>query len=257
MKDAIVTYCINQDKISYRDYADDSPFIDKYYEIANPYAVSCIAVPDRTINIQCIWKDGKCNVVIAGCLSRGSISALSDADLCFGMRLKPNRIPVFLKNRMEDIIANRIPIEEFIDVPDEMYLLKESMDFNKKIEYMKKAFSTLEFEGQGELVDYIVSKLVASCGCINIEQLTESTGYGHRHINNIFKNITGMSIKKYACILRMQSGIRYLLENRVDDIYSTLHYYDQSHFIHDFKNFTTYTPSKFQKLMECNTIRIV
>mgnify|MGYP004632730511 FL=1 len=45
----------------------------------------------------------------------------------------------------------------------------------------------------------------------------------------------------------MQAGIQYLLEQRDDEIYSELGYYDQAHFIKDFKKFTTVTPNSFKK----------
>lgn len=257
MNNKVLTYCINQDMVSYKDYIEESSYVDKYYEISNPYAVPCIAIPDGTINIQCIWKDSKYNIVVAGCLNKGSVSALSDVDMCFGVRLKTDMIPDFLKGRMEEIISSRIPIEEYIDIPEDLYCLQKDMSFSEKIVNMKKTLLGIRFESHGELVSYIISKLIASRGSLNIEQLIESTGYCHRYVDSVFKNTTGLSIKKYAGILRMQNGIRYILENRDDDVYSKLQYYDQSHFIHDFKNFTTYTPSKFQKLFDSKCIKMV
>ena len=40
-----------------------------------------------------------------------------------------------------------------------------------------------------------------------------------------------------------------MLTNKDGDIYYDLGYYDQSHFIHDFKKFTSLTPNKFTKIL--------
>ena len=55
----------------------------------------------------------------------------------------------------------------------------------------------------------------------------------------------GMSIKQYSDIIRIQQAIYGIETNNLDFIYENLGYYDQSHFIRDFKRYTLLTPSRF------------
>lgn len=260
MNKTLKTYCLNTQQIEYTEYTeytDDALYIDKYYEITNPNGISCVAIPDATLDIQCIWEGGNSKIVIAGCLVNGAVSALSSAEKCFGIRINSNSIPTFLEGRMEELITNRIPLTEFISIPNELKKIKQDMPFLDKISYMKKVIDKIEFVEHGKLVTYLTNNIYACRGNLNIDELTKSTGYSHRYVNDVFKHEMGMSIKKYANILRNQNGIKYVIENREDDIYSNLHYYDQAHFIHDFKQFTTFTPNRFKKMIEEDVMKVV
>lgn len=51
--------------------------------------------------------------------------------------------------------------------------------------------------------------------------------------------------QKYSDIIRAQTAITYLESTDIMDVIVDLGYYDQPHFIHDFKQYTSMTPSSF------------
>lgn len=65
----------------------------------------------------------------------------------------------------------------------------------------------------------------------------------------MFKDYVGFSMKKYACIIRMQQAIGCLKKDKDADmeIYDMLGYYDQAHFSHEFKKFTCLSPGMYKK----------
>lgn len=84
-------------------------------------------------------------------------------------------------------------------------------------------------------------------GNINIAKIAEEVGYNQRYLDRVFKEAVGVSMKKYAEIIRIQKAIYYLQNSLTYEIYERLGYYDQAHFIKDFKKNTSLTPSRFER----------
>ena len=84
-------------------------------------------------------------------------------------------------------------------------------------------------------------------GCMNIASLAQEMGYNQKYMDRVFHGETGMTMKKYATIIRLQAAIHYLQEGKWDEVYEKLGYYDQSHFIKEFKKYTSLTPSQFSR----------
>jgi AraC-like DNA-binding protein len=105
-------------------------------------------------------------------------------------------------------------------------------------------------ERQVDLVfEYCIRKIIGSKGKIEVCQLEKETGYSSRWLNMKFQERLGVSPKNIASIVRFQQ--LYALMNKSDnslfkrEFYE--YYYDQSHFIKDFKRFTGFPPSKLIK----------
>jgi methylphosphotriester-DNA--protein-cysteine methyltransferase len=61
-----------------------------------------------------------------------------------------------------------------------------------------------------------------------------------------FRNIVGASPKKFASIVRLQNVVKnYTSGESLTHTAFESGYYDQAHFIHDFKQFTGDSPQKF------------
>ena len=82
-------------------------------------------------------------------------------------------------------------------------------------------------------------------GCVKMTQIADNMKYSQHYINREFKKNTGFSLKQYSEIIRLQSAITYLEKENVDFVYDKLGYYDQAHFIKEFKKFTLLTPQNY------------
>lgn len=85
-------------------------------------------------------------------------------------------------------------------------------------------------------------------GILKITELEKLSGYSARYLNYIFEKHTGMSAKQYSGIIKMQYIINELLVSEdytFAKIAQKFGFYDQSHFVHEFKNFTGMKPSEF------------
>lgn len=132
-------------------------------------------------------------------------------------------------------------------------------DFRKQIRAFMRSYMNIyrrvcPMEHSNLLVLHSSNLLIRSAGSISIEQLAEDTGYTARYIDRCFRNETGLSPKQLAKIVRFQAAVSALNQNQhkgrsLTEIAADLGYFDQSHFVHDFKAYTGLTPKKYQKLL--------
>jgi hypothetical protein len=120
---------------------------------------------------------------------------------------------------------------------------------NKKIQRLQSFLvRQLEVNSPDQITDYCLRTIVESKGKIGVGALEKKTGYSSRWLNMKFIERVGVSPKNFASIVRFQhfyqawarAGQEGFFQKNFYD-----YYYDQSHFIKDFKRFTGYAPTRF------------
>ena len=114
-------------------------------------------------------------------------------------------------------------------------------------QFLIKQFS---FHNEDLIFEYCIEKITASKGRIAIKELEKKTGYSSRWLNRKFNDKLGVSPKNLSSIIRFKQYYQALINRNEksffkNDFYEL--YYDQSHFIKDFKRFTGLSPTKFEK----------
>ena len=105
---------------------------------------------------------------------------------------------------------------------------------------------------EDKLFEYCISQIKKTHGRISIKELEKKTGYGSRWLNMKFTDKLGVSPKNFASIVRFNHFYHYFISHSEKPVLkSELYdlYYDQSHFIKDFKRFTGYPPSTLENRM--------
>jgi AraC-like DNA-binding protein len=101
---------------------------------------------------------------------------------------------------------------------------------------------------EDRMIDHAVSRLYYRHADCRIEQLSAAYGLGRRQFERRFKLALGCSPKQFQRLARFQNTMRDLLLHGSHSYMDTalLHgYYDQAHFIHDFRHFTADQPRHF------------
>ena len=81
----------------------------------------------------------------------------------------------------------------------------------------------------------------------NIENVASRNGMTSRYLQKLFLQYTGLTPKLYTKINRFQNSLRLVTQNNnsLTSIAYDCGYFDQSHFIREFKSFTGLTPSDY------------
>ncbi len=97
-------------------------------------------------------------------------------------------------------------------------------------------------------VEYCVDAMLKNVGNVTIDQLADELEIGKRQLERRFTAAVGIAPKLLARIIRFQNVLQ-LIENSAFKSFTTIAYeggfYDQSHFIKDFKDFTGLNPKQY------------
>jgi len=147
-----------------------------------------------------------------------------------------------------DCFCSRLKTELF-ELAEGAESLKELVDGLNRLLYQRiigKKRNYLSSES-------VIQSLIESGGMVTSKELEEREYYSYRHLNRIFSRQVGMSIKSFAKLVRVNRAVRKLScsAGQITEIAHDCGYYDQSHFIKDFKSICNTSPAEYIKNMSC------
>ena len=103
-----------------------------------------------------------------------------------------------------------------------------------------------------ETVDRIVKStletILTANGQLSVTELSKLTNVNRRQLERKFSSTIGLSPKQLSKTIRLQATLKMLLNNKFTSLTALAYereYYDQAHFIKDFKELTGFTPKIF------------
>ena len=97
-------------------------------------------------------------------------------------------------------------------------------------------------------LEFAVPYILAAQGHANLDVLLRKLGIGGRYLERLFGQAVGVSPKYFCRIIRFQQAFRWLdRAESLTAVGAACGYYDQAHFIRDFRHFTGTTPSAFRR----------
>lgn len=104
---------------------------------------------------------------------------------------------------------------------------------------------------QNPCVEYAVSEIMRQPDQTNLGRLNQKIGYSQKHFIAMFKSQIGITPKSYLKIIRFQKAVGETEKfDEIDwaQISQDCGFYDQAHFINDFKLFSGFTPEEYFNL---------
>jgi AraC-like DNA-binding protein len=155
-------------------------------------------------------------------------------------------IPLHTLNNQIIPLAD-IQMDDLMDLEDKLYEIK---DDNAKFEYLDNFFLTKlsPLNTHQKRTAHILSHIAESGGNLKIENISQLYALTSKTLERDFKQYLGLTPKAYARIIRFQRFYRHLLsspKNFYDSAYLDFGFYDQNHFIKEFKYFLGLTPTAF------------
>jgi len=149
---------------------------------------------------------------------------VADAELVFGNELLSFR---------EQLLEQAEPVQKFTIA--EQYLLQR----------IKNHFEI------HPAIRYCISQIGSNPSQASIREITHKTGYSSKHLISLFGKYAGINPKQYVSVLKFQQAVQLLEKNPGQINWTALAldcgYYDQAHFINEFKRFSGFNPSAYME----------
>ncbi|BDD06170.1 AraC family transcriptional regulator [Aureibacter tunicatorum] len=87
---------------------------------------------------------------------------------------------------------------------------------------------------------------------LNIEEYCRKSGTSYSSLNRKFTQIIGLSPKKFERLIKFRKALCAVIDSdeSLTEVGALSGYFDQAHFIREFKIFANNTPSKYQKIIK-------
>jgi AraC-like DNA-binding protein len=259
------------DQMKYHEFSPSDalkPYVKCFYSIEHEFDV---VVNDRAFAMGCVefmfnLSDGAFET------GRGSSYSKTPKAELWGQIIRPLNYRSLGKNKLLGVrffphtasLFLKEPISMFNDgVSDVQSVLgKDAEELHQKLWHspelnsqilLLEAFLTkrlIRFEkkqNKFRLVNDAMTEMKRADFFDNIENVAFRYGISSRYLQKLFLDYTGLTPKLYQKITRFQKSL-FLTGTRYESLTSVAHacgYFDQSHFIRDFKFFTDTTPSAF------------
>lgn len=251
------TVKISANQVAYMEYLPDyrlQPFIYCYWQLktcqplAEPFTYR--VVTDSCIDVIFDLNNPKENYVM-GFFKKYSEFHLSTSFSYIGIRFLPTMFPQFFKiNALElshqiEHLKSVVPhLSDFISTRfDE----SQSSDVIRGLldNYLLSLYAKAQFNTDNRLYAGI-EMILKNCGSVNLQKDLD-TGISPRQLRRLFEFYIGDTAKTFSKVVRFQ---KFLNTNpskqnlRQNKLFFDAGYYDQSHFIKEFKDFYGITPVK-------------
>lgn len=171
----------------------------------------------------------------------------------FAISFFPLGFSNLINQSLDDLVNKETPLDQLFD--SKVIRILESniihADSTQERIDIVEAF-LLERLQENQVIDQVIKTTVdaiyKSKGSVKIADILGDDKGSRRRLERQFKRHIGLSPKQLSKVIRLQAALSLLLDTESQSLtkiaYSS-EYYDQSHFIKDFKEFTGITPKDF------------
>ncbi len=169
----------------------------------------------------------------------------------FGIKFQPWALTTLFDLNM-GYLTNKV-----VEVPDEVLktiqpikeLSVSQLSFQKKVEKMEDWFAAFISEQRftNHSGQKAIEMIILSQGKVELKTIHNELGISERSLERYFKKHVGLSPKYFSRIIRFSNIFKIVQGDVWDwaDIFFKAGFYDQSHLIKNFKEFTGEDPSKY------------
>ncbi|WP_395374215.1 AraC family transcriptional regulator [Marinicella sp. W31] len=171
------------------------------------------------------------------------------------VRFKPGGFKYFNPEKQDNFSNKRICISEIWGLKGKKLIerISNEEDENTKISIIIN-FLHENYNGERKsIIDNLVRVIIKNDGIVDLKKLADSCNLSVTHLRKVFREEIGLSPKKFSKIIKVNSILKkvvYAKEKRdLMNLAHSFHYYDQSHFIKDFKEIVGYKPTEYCDLV--------
>jgi AraC-like DNA-binding protein len=172
----------------------------------------------------------------------------------FSIGFQPQGLMMFFRLPLSELYNLNIPLK-YVDRDLEKKILPRLTDersFEKRVqivelhflELLKRTCNLFEFQR----INHAIELIRQTRGAVSIDYLASETCLGRKQFERLFSRMVGSTPKQYLKTVRMQLSLYLKSRNdflNITDLAYESGYYDQAHFINEFKALTGLTPKRY------------
>ncbi|RNC84744.1 MAG: AraC family transcriptional regulator [Balneola sp.] len=202
------------------------------------------------INISGEWS-AQSNQLLAGQIRNHFLLENTGRSGMIGIKFRPQGITTLFGTNMEPLTDDVVELETTLpgqfDPVSSMLLGKDH--FSKKITALSSFLedSVNSKETSDQLIDKVLQLIFTRNGVLSVSEIVDQLDVSERKLERSFKKFIGLSPKFYCRIIRFNYIFKLIKEQKLSwsELAYLSGYYDQSHFIKNFQEFTGEDPSKY------------
>lgn len=188
---------------------------------------------------------------LAGQIHKHFFLENTGTSIIIGIKLKPTALTHLYQLKMNELTDDVLDIHEILD--DKVRVMEQSLRsaprHSERITILNNYFSTItgDVKKETHAVDRAIDLIWKKHGMVTMAALCEIAAVKERQLENLFKEWVGLPPKFFARIIRFNYIFELINEKRQNwsDLAYEAAYYDQSHFIRNFKSFTGENPTDY------------
>jgi AraC-like DNA-binding protein len=169
----------------------------------------------------------------------------------FAVRFYPEGFTPFASIPVKQMENKAVPLQELFG--DEGLELEKAMLAARKEDRVKivEAFllgKLISREAVDRVARSSVELIMHLNGQLSVDELSDYLKINRRQLERKFSSVIGLSPKQLSKIIRLQTTLKMLADKQFTSLTAVAYegdYYDQAHFIKDFKEFTGMSPKNF------------
>lgn len=173
----------------------------------------------------------------------------------FGVRFYPHAIPALFSVSAAELTNQTIGLRDFLGNEGEHLTERifAARTTGRRVEIIS-GFLEDKLRSRRNLQNDDIERAVGlvhlAKGQVKLPKLVESSGLSERQFERVFKEKAGFAPKFYLRIVRFEAALEHFEHNgdSLTDTALECGYFDQSHFIRDFKEFAKMTPGEYFSL---------
>ena len=175
---------------------------------------------------------------------------LNAGAILYGIRFYPHTLSLLFNFPAYLLTGGLLPLADVPGADQLLHCISEdaSQTFNRFEKVLIKKTTSLQITSRFSYVNAAVNTILQQQGNVKIDQLIHSTGISVKHLDNTFKQFAGITPKTLSNIIKLNYFIRYREQHPGKSLTECAYeasFYDQSHLIRLFRNFTGQSPREY------------
>lgn len=245
------------------------PFIKCYWTCHHPADVLEVMYPSGSIELCIDISDGNTvrhrgnramrvpRLELLGHWTIPTRAAIAKGNTCLITRFNPYAASLFFPNAASDFTNESVDLCDIFskETTDFYDRLMEQPSIQQKIVVLEQflirrlAMSKKNFQNL-KLVERLCSQVYSGDNFFSLQNLSDQYGFSERYIQKLFSSWVGLTPQKFFAVQRFNKSLELIRSSQepLTSIAFECGYYDQAHFIKEFKSYTGLTPTQVRTL---------